>query len=331
MASEERKEAFLRAWFDVPEGVHWAHGMSNEIEQNVSDCFDKAIAAWNAVAPVSPDATGTVKTFNQIIDYVMRYGGRCRDCADEDGVCPTNRTPCEPKVKRAVIEHTLKSLEYGLSHGFIENPFSLPAPDATGKCGELETVGYMAKTRMGWIPSCASSGGDAVVTRSQAVELLAAERAEKDEWRKRYHTTHERLLEVDEKLHTLEADNAALTARVKEWQEESERKSGDWFDFCKMIGIEIDTHEAVADAINTARSNDGRDFKALEAKLEAAEKALEQLRSDCQSPIDLYERNGPEFTSPQGNEYESTSYVVAKFAELVAAIDAARAALGGKP
>lgn len=51
--------------------------------------------------------------------------------------------------------------------------------------------------------------------------------------------------------------------------------------------------------------------------------ALEALRSDCQSPIDTYERNGPQWTSPQGNEYEDTSYVIAKFSELVASIDAA--------
>lgn len=57
MASEqERKEAFLRAWFGVPEGVHWAHGMSNEVEQGISDCFDQAIAAWNTrPAPAATD------------------------------------------------------------------------------------------------------------------------------------------------------------------------------------------------------------------------------------------------------------------------------------
>ncbi|QTO00531.1 DUF3850 domain-containing protein [Brucella sp. 458] len=67
--------------------------------------------------------------------------------------------------------------------------------------------------------------------------------------------------------------------------------------------------------------------EALEAKLAAAEKALNQLRCDCQEPINMYERNGPEFTSPHGNEYESASYVMAKFAELVASIDEVRAAL----
>ncbi|WP_454622746.1 hypothetical protein [Brucella anthropi] len=72
--------------------------------------------------------------------------------------------------------------------------------------------------------------------------------------------------------------------------------------------------------------------KEVASKLNAFDvlvEALETLRSDCQSPIDFYERNGPEFTSPQGNEYESTSHVMAKFAELVASIDAALARAGG--
>lgn len=62
----------------------------------------------------------------QTIDYIMRFGGRCRDCADEDGVCPADGTPCDPAAKKAVIEHTLKALEYGISHGFIVDPFTRP-------------------------------------------------------------------------------------------------------------------------------------------------------------------------------------------------------------
>ncbi len=63
-----------------------------------------------------------------------------------------------------------------------------PAPDATGKCGELETVAQAHFDEFGefddiaWIkgfhphPECIQ-----LVTRSQAEELLAAERAENDE------------------------------------------------------------------------------------------------------------------------------------------------------
>lgn len=62
-----------------------------------------------------------------IEDYVVRYGGRCRDCADEDGVCPSKGTPCDPTVERAVISKTISALKYGIDHGFIENPFALDA------------------------------------------------------------------------------------------------------------------------------------------------------------------------------------------------------------
>lgn len=231
------------------------------------------------VAPVSPDATGTVQTFNQIIDYVMRYGGRCSDCADEDGICPTNGTPCEPKVKRAVIEHTLKSLEYGLSHGFIENPFSLPVPDATGKCGELVTVAQAHFDEFGefddiaWIegfhphPECIQ-----LVTRSQAEELLAAERAEKEMLAESLHIQIKRVNE-------LEADNAALTARVKELERvETE--------LCTSIGLLEDKLNAANGKIEalvqslayeTAHEATKR-AEALEAKLAAAEQALKTAR-----------------------------------------------------
>lgn len=65
---------------------------------------------------------------SELIDYVGRYGGNCRDCADNDGVCDRG-TPCDPKVFRAAIEHTIKALEYGIKHGFIENPFTRAIPD----------------------------------------------------------------------------------------------------------------------------------------------------------------------------------------------------------
>ncbi|MEN5106696.1 hypothetical protein [Brucella anthropi] len=62
MASElERKEAFLKVWFDAPENIHWAHGMSNGVEKDISDTFDRAIAAWNTrPAPAATD-TGLVR------------------------------------------------------------------------------------------------------------------------------------------------------------------------------------------------------------------------------------------------------------------------------
>jgi DNA-directed RNA polymerase subunit L len=47
--------------------------------------------------------------------------------------------------------------------------------------------------------------------------------------------------------------------------------------------------------------------------------ALEAIKDDCQSTIDLYERNGPGFTNPEtGMEYETASFVQEKMAEIIA-------------
>lgn len=54
------------------------------------------------------------------IDYVARYGGRCRDCADESGVCPGSGLPCANP--RKAIKHVFDALEYGVKNGFIELP-----------------------------------------------------------------------------------------------------------------------------------------------------------------------------------------------------------------
>ncbi|MBA8846216.1 hypothetical protein FHW02_004306 [Ochrobactrum sp. RH1CCR137] len=313
----------------------------------------QAVKAWadsntrpTPVAPVSPDATGTVKTFNQIIDYVMRYGGRCRDCADEDGVCPTNGTPCEPKVKRAVIEHTLRSLEYGLSHGFIENPFSIPAPDATGKCGELVTVKplYGPKTNICWTQDNTPKEhrkivqlmpeGD-YVTRSQAEELLAAERAEKEAWKNAS-------IELDKAQEAIEADHAAKV------EQERLRFEGDLDKWMKIIGAGITGYQPEAYALMdlaceelvklradnaalTARVKELRidraaweavatdirkQAKALEAKLAAAEKALARAAFGFDQIHQSLMSNGPKQASG-----EITAFFLAE----------TRAVLGGEP
>lgn len=215
--------------------------------------------AHTPVAPVSPDATGAAQTFDQIVSYVLRYGGKCRDCADVDGICPNTDMPCGFELKTAVIKHTLKALEYGMSHGFIENPFSLPAPDATGKCGELETVddlwdelvNYDDRTSPAEYPDMALITKGELAdfvdrSRSQAVELLAAERAKyRDAMEKLVDSQRETLVWQQQAI-DLKADNAALTARVN------------------VQGQEIsDQSDMIADQLKM--------IEALEAKLAAAE------------------------------------------------------------
>ena len=59
-----------------------------------------------------------------MIDYAVRYGGRCRDCADTkvEGICDTKGLPCDPAITRAVLAHAFKAWTYGIKHGFTPNP-----------------------------------------------------------------------------------------------------------------------------------------------------------------------------------------------------------------
>jgi hypothetical protein len=55
------------------------------------------------------------------VQYVARYGGNCRDCADENGVCPGSGLPCADA--RKAIEFVFDALAYGVSNGYIASPF----------------------------------------------------------------------------------------------------------------------------------------------------------------------------------------------------------------
>ena len=65
----------------------------------------------------------------EIIRYVSRYGGKCRDCADENGVCPHSGAPCDTDQRRAIIAKTIDALRYGIGHRFIPNIFAFPSPE----------------------------------------------------------------------------------------------------------------------------------------------------------------------------------------------------------
>lgn len=85
-------------------------------------CGRSALVDVPAVEPVGDD----------LIGYVLRYGGMCRDCADMDGVCQSGQ-PCDTEQRRAVIKHTIAALAYGIKHGFIANPFASPPLSRDGE------------------------------------------------------------------------------------------------------------------------------------------------------------------------------------------------------
>lgn len=61
----------------------------------------------------------------ELVDYVMQFGGRCRDCADDGPICPSNGLPCGSKEARQGVGHVIKALAFGIKHGYLSNPFPL--------------------------------------------------------------------------------------------------------------------------------------------------------------------------------------------------------------
>lgn len=53
---------------------------------------------------------------DELVDFLVQYGGSCRDCADEDGFCPQTGIGCGQR--RKAVEFILGALEYGSKHGF---------------------------------------------------------------------------------------------------------------------------------------------------------------------------------------------------------------------
>lgn len=184
-------------------------------------------------------------------------------------------------------------------------PVAPVSPDATGNFGELETVGNISEECLselkqmlcGEIHPCNDigdvTGADIeLVTRSQAVEILAAERADKRIWM-------EKAAIEAERVQRLEADNAAQAARIKEleWKAHNatiSNKIGEdsapmlWSEYVEALEAKLATANALVtcccgdpvDAHNMGSGHSPIDqyhykMMQLEAKLAAAEKALE--------------------------------------------------------
>lgn len=82
------------------------------------------IAALTTAAPAA--VAGPVAFTAEHVTYIRRYGGSCRDCADENGVCPNRGLPCADSEK--AIRFVLEALAYGINHGYIAAPTTQPAP-----------------------------------------------------------------------------------------------------------------------------------------------------------------------------------------------------------
>ncbi|MFV0800606.1 hypothetical protein EGJ57_04690 [Brucella anthropi] len=140
----------------------------------------------------------------------------------------------------------------------LRNTHPAPAATDTG----LETVGGEYLDGHTWKPMPAGVTDfalrgfktRALCVRSQAAELLAAERAEKEEWKRRAEYAERELANSILKGKSIEADNAAQAARVKELETDLKTYQDDTTD---EVNAKIDLEFKIVD---------------LEAKLTAAEK-----------------------------------------------------------
>ncbi len=194
----------------------------------------------------------------------------------------------------------------------LENTRTTPvapvSPDTDGKCGELVTVAQAHFDEFGefddiaWIkgfhphPECIQ-----LVTRSQAEEILAAERAEHDNTLATLFNNILREAELTDECTALKADNAAQAARIKE------------LDRC---------HEGTIDLCNQKTAQ----IEALEAKLAAAEKALEPFVSFFNEAMKGFTEGYAERTPSDKPVlgWNNAYLLMQHFIE-------ARATLGGKP
>jgi len=216
---------------------------------------------------------------------------------------------------------------------------SAPAATDTG----LETVGYVWKMKDApWrfeepffrsVDQCRASDKDfdhADLCRcSQAEELLAAERAEKERLADDYQAIREQLHRGWQECCALKADNAALTARIKELEEllakfadkgtlQALKDANDRAEALEAQAAELAAvHQRYVDA-NESRID-------AEAALAEARKALEPF-ADIADLIDA-ETEGMAETDElvlHFHDYEFAKWPVSLFRK-------ARAVLGGKP
>ena len=118
----------------------------------------------------------------ELIDYILQYGGRCRNCADEAGICPMSGLPCDNGVK--AVRHVLKAINYGVANGYlpmISRPgnFSAASEDAYyGSIWKLSNyqIGDLEKafTRARGLTSSEVSGSQEQITPLADREKSAA-------------------------------------------------------------------------------------------------------------------------------------------------------------
>lgn len=115
--------------------VGWKLAMGDESIARTQQCIVNSLEHLQtqlkdhsaAIAFIAAQQSAQPVAFDQShIDYINRYGGRCRDCADENGVCPSSGLPCADSKK--AIQSVLDALAYGLNHKYLQPLYATAQP-----------------------------------------------------------------------------------------------------------------------------------------------------------------------------------------------------------
>ncbi|WP_273785675.1 hypothetical protein [Brucella intermedia] len=223
-------------------------------------------------------------------------------------------------------------------------PVAPVSPDATDKCGELVTELWRCKK--GDYALATTTDGAAAedwkkhssveeyVTRSQAEELLAAERAEVRHWQEQYTEMHSQFIDLAK---SAEADNAAKV------EQERLRFEGDLDKWMKIIGAGITGYQPEAYALMDLACEELVKLRADNAALTAEISAISG-HLDCEADSDSILHTIREIEADKEIYKERAEALEAKLAAAEKALEEiasdtygeegrniARAALGGKP
>ncbi|XAI96541.1 hypothetical protein [Microcystis phage Mae-JY35] len=127
--AREALDAILSRWID-------GYGYNTDSEEDHA-LKERAADALAALSQPQLDAVEGVK--GEPVAYVARYGGRCRDCADNDGICPTSGLPCNVEDCNKAISHVIKALTYGIAQGYIDALAAPPVADSEAMRERVDT------------------------------------------------------------------------------------------------------------------------------------------------------------------------------------------------
>lgn len=111
-----------------------AQELADDIQAAIAELADGRVFTDLVDAVNTLAAMKAVAFTEQHVQYVTRYGGNCRDCADADGVCLSSGMPCRDAEK--AVRHVFRAIAYGVQHGYIPSPLAAPASQAPAEQSE---------------------------------------------------------------------------------------------------------------------------------------------------------------------------------------------------